>query len=238
MYAQRSDCQKLSRESFFLFIHTMTENHVSFNFKARYFKLGEISASTKQVWFVLHGYGQLAKFFVKKFNVLEDRGIVIIAPEGLSRFYLEELQTTGRKNNRVGATWMTSENRVMDIDNYIQYLNALYETEMKGNQISTTVLGFSQGSATASRWVVDGNINFTRLILWAGILPPDMNFETGSQVLQNKQIHLVYGTRDPFLTDSRFAEMKMLAQKLNTQVNVTTFDGKHEIDELTLLKFI
>jgi predicted esterase len=216
----------------------MTENQVSFNFKARYFKLGEISSSTKQVWFVLHGYGQLAKFFIKKFNALEDRGVVIIAPEGLSRFYLEELQTTGRKNNRVGATWMTSENRLTDIDNYIQYLNALYETEIKDSQIPTTVLGFSQGSATASRWVNDGNINFTRLILWAGILPPDMNFETGSQVLQNKQIHLVYGTRDPFLTDSRFAEMKMLTQKLNAHVNVTTFDGEHEIDEPTLMKFI
>jgi hypothetical protein len=32
--------------------------------------------------------------------------------------------------------------------------------------------------------------------------------------------------------------MKMLAKKLNTQVNVTTFDGEHEIDEPTLLKFI
>jgi predicted esterase len=216
----------------------MTEKQIEFTYKARYYKLGEISASTKQVWFVLHGYGQLAQFFIKKFNVLEDHGIVVIAPEGLSRFYLEELQTTGRKNNRVGATWMTRENRLMDIENYIQFLNILFETEMKGSQIPTTVLGFSQGSATASRWVIDGNITFTRLILWAGILPPDMNFETGSQVLQNKQIHLVYGTRDPFLTDTRFAEMKTLTQKLNARVNITTFDGEHDIDKPTLLKFI
>jgi predicted esterase len=132
---------------------------------------------------------------------------------------------------------MTSENRLTDIENYIHYLNSVYETEMRGNSIPTTILGFSQGSATASRWVIDGNINFTRLILWAGILPPDMNFETGSQVLRDKQIHLVYGTKDPFLTDTRFAEMKTLTQKLNTRVNVTTFDGEHELDPATLLSF-
>jgi predicted esterase len=215
----------------------MTENQIGFTYQARYYKLGEIGPSTKQVWFVLHGYGQLARFFIKKFNVLQDQGVVVIAPEGLSRFYLEELQTAGRKNNRVGATWMTSENRLMDIANYIHYLDCVYETEMKNVHLPVTVFGFSQGSATASRWVVDGNINFDRLILWAGILPPDMNFETGSQVLKEKQIHLVYGKRDPFLTDSRFAEMKELTKKLNADVNVVTFDGEHEIDEPTLLKF-
>lgn len=215
----------------------MTEKQIGFTSQARYYKLGEIGPSTQQVWFVLHGYGQLARFFIKKFSVLQDHGIVVIAPEGLSRFYLEELQTTGRKNNRVGATWMTSENRLMDITNYLQYLDRVYEAEMKDVQLPVTVLGFSQGSATASRWVVDSNIRFDRLILWAGILPPDMNFETGSQVLKEKQIHLVYGNRDPFLTDLRFEEMKSLTEKLNANVNVQTFDGEHEIDETTLLKF-
>jgi predicted esterase len=215
----------------------MIEKQIGFTYQARYYKLGEIGPATQQVWFVLHGYGQLARFFIKKFNVLQDHGIVVIAPEGLSRFYLEELQTTGRKNNRVGATWMTSENRLMDIGNYIQYLDRVYETEMKDVHLPVTVLGFSQGSATASRWVVDGNIRFDRLILWAGLLPPDMNIETGSKMLYGKETHYVYGNQDPFLTDSRFEEMKALTQKLNTPFTVTTFEGEHEIDETTLLKF-
>ena len=44
----------------------MDEKKVSFNFDARYFTAGELNASTKQVWFVLHGYGQLAQFFLRK----------------------------------------------------------------------------------------------------------------------------------------------------------------------------
>lgn len=219
----------------------MTEKQVEFNFKARYFKLGEINEFTKQVWFVLHGYGQLARFFIKKFSILEKRQVCVIAPEGLSHFYLEALQITGRKNNRVGATWMTRENRLMDIENYLNYLNTVYTTEMenhKPNPINTTVLGFSQGSATASRWVLNGHVRFDRLILWAGILPPDMNFEAGSELFRQKEIHFVYGARDPFLTDSRFAEMHELTRRLNKNVSTTTFDGEHDIDESTLLKFI
>ena len=65
-----------------------------------------------------------------------------------------------------------------------------------------------------------------------------MNFETGSQILQNKEIYTVYGTQDLFLTDSRFDEMRALVKKLNTEVKTVTFQGGHEIDEQTLLKFI
>jgi predicted esterase len=223
----------------FVIYPSMTEHPVFFNFRARYYKLGEIAASTKQVWFVLHGYGQLAQYFIKKFKVLEGRGICVIAPEGLSRFYLEELQAPGRNNDRVGATWMTKENRLADIENYIQYLNTVYITEIASKFFpEITILGFSQGSATASRWVLDGKVKFNRLILWAGILPPDMNFETGSQVLQEKEIHLVYGIQDPFLTDTRSVEMNELTKKLNTRVQVTTFEGGHDINATTLLKFV
>jgi predicted esterase len=216
----------------------MTEKKVNFSFLARYYKLGEINTSTRQIWFVLHGYGQLAQYFIKKFKILENHGICIIAPEGLSRFYLDELQPSGRKNSRVGATWMTKENRLMDIGNYVQYLNAVYTEEVKHASIPVTVLGFSQGSATASRWVMSNGISFSRLILWAGILPPDMDFETGSKTLHGKEVYLVYGKKDPFLNDERFSEMQTLTNKLNTVVKEITFDGEHEIHEPTLLNFV
>ena len=37
-----------------------------------------------------------------------------MAPEGLSRFYLEGF------SGKVGATWMTREDRLNDIDNYLR----------------------------------------------------------------------------------------------------------------------
>jgi predicted esterase len=216
----------------------MDERAISFSFKARYYKLGDIRPNTKAVWFVLHGYGQLAQYFLKKFKTLSDHDICVIAPEGLSRFYLEQLEEGGRKNNRVGATWMTRENREMDIENYLTFLDGIYRAEVTSPDIPVTVLGFSQGSATATRWVLNANMRFNRLILWSGIFPPDMNFERGNKILKEKETLLVYGTKDPFLNDSRFAEMKMLTDKLNVEVKEITFYGGHDIDASTLSKLI
>lgn len=215
------------------------EKEVSFSFRARYFKLEPTNTAIRAIWFVLHGYGQLAQYFIKNFQPLADNGIAVIAPEALSRFYLEDIQSRVRTgNNRVGATWMTRENRSADIENYITFLNSVYTKEVEDASIPVSILGFSQGAATASRWVMDGKINFDRLILWAGVLPPDMNFETGKEVLRKKKVILAYGTKDPFLNDDRFAEMKTLSQKLNITAETVVFDGAHEINQPALLGLI
>jgi hypothetical protein len=86
------------------------QHQLNFQLKARYHKLGEVNASTKQIWWVLHGYGQLSQFFIQKFEVLAKQNICVIAPEGLSKFYLSG------NSGRVGASWMTRENRQMDIE--------------------------------------------------------------------------------------------------------------------------
>jgi predicted esterase len=132
---------------------------------------------------------------------------------------------------------MTKENRIMDIENYVEYLNILYHREVGStNTIPVTILGFSQGCATASRWVTDGKIKFQRLILWAGVFPPDMNFEK-SHTLKGKETFLVYGKSDPFINDSRFAEMKSISSTLGIEPALVEFEGRHDIDSKTLLKF-
>ena len=134
----------------------MQSHDLSFDFKARYYTLGHLGPSTKSVWFVLHGYGQLAAYFIKKFDTLKDNNIYVIAPEALSRFYVDPLQSTGRASDRVGATWMTKENRLTDIENYLTYLNRLYLNLDLPDSVPVTILGFSQGAATVSRWITGG----------------------------------------------------------------------------------
>lgn len=217
----------------------MEQHELSFTCKARYYKAGDLNARTRQLFFVLHGYGQLAQYFIRKFNVLSQHDICVIAPEGLSRFYLEDVSSRMQSgNNRVGATWMTRENRLMDVENYIRYLDTLYQTETKGfPSIPVTVLGFSQGAATASRWVTEGSVQFRRLILWAGIFPPDLNFESGRS-LKDKETLVVYGNQDPFLHDNRFTEMETISSKLGIHPTRITFEGGHDINSDTLLKFV
>jgi predicted esterase len=217
----------------------MQQHDFTINFKARFYTLGNITENTKQIWFVLHGYGQLAGYFIRKFTPLQEQNVFIIAPEGLSRFYLENLQGTSRASDRVGATWMTRENRQVDIENYLHYLNTLFEKQVgSANKIPVTVFGFSQGAATASRWVMDRVVNFNRLILWSGIFPPDMDFELGKEILQHKETFFVYGKSDPYINDDRFKEMNLMSAKLGITPQIISFDGQHEVEEKTLLKFV
>ena len=218
----------------------MQELDLEFTFKARYYKLGEIDSKTRQVWFVLHGYGQLAKYFLPKFETLLKHNICVVAPEGLSRFYLEDVtRRAASGNNRVGSTWMTAENRQMDITNYLEYLQKVYHTAVNNSHaIPVTLLGFSQGSATASRWAISHPENYERLILWAGIFPPDMDFEKGREILSHKKVSIVYGTEDPFINESRLSEMTSLTKRLGINAPIVNFSGGHEIHEPTLLTLI
>jgi hypothetical protein len=83
----------------------MQEHHCAFESKGRYYTLGAAPAEATQAWFVLHGYGQLARYFINSFKVLKDLNIHVVAPEALSRFYLDPFrQTSQSSSDHVGAT--------------------------------------------------------------------------------------------------------------------------------------
>ena len=87
----------------------MEKKKVSISKTARYYQSGLISNKTKNLWFVFHGYGMLAEFFIKKFQYLVDKETVVIAPEATSRFYLD------RNYERVGSSWITKVEKEDDI---------------------------------------------------------------------------------------------------------------------------
>src|SRR2546425_6931053 len=99
----------------------MQEHQFSTSRSARYFTLGSPQHAA-DVWLVCHGYGQLASRFLERFRPLEAERRCIVAPEGLSRFYL----TDSPAERRVGASWMTREDRLHEIDDYVRYLDGVY----------------------------------------------------------------------------------------------------------------
>src|SRR2546425_708962 len=98
------------------------EHHIGVARTARYFTLGNSSSGVGEVWFACHGYGQLAARFLEKLRVLDGGRRYLVAPEGLSRFYLSGSPT----ERRVGASWMTREDRLAEIEDYVRYLDAVY----------------------------------------------------------------------------------------------------------------
>ena len=205
--------------------------HFDFRFKARYYQLGSMNAQTENVWFVCHGYGQLAAFFIKNFEVIHDEKHCIIAPEGLSRFYLNGFA------GRVGATWMTKEDRLNDIENYINYLNTIY-TNVIGERkdLHITLLGFSQGVATVSRWASQPALHYHRLIWWAGVIPPDLDMTLAREKFRQVDTVVVYGKDDPFIGQEQLEEQRLQIKKLAIDPKVMTFEGQHVIDDHMLEK--
>lgn len=209
-----------------------TEHRLTFTFKARYRMLGKPGKDIRHLWLICHGHGHLAEYFIKQFDCLDDGQHLIIAPEGLSKYYLKGF--TGR----VGATWMTKEDRLNDIDNYLTYLKAVYN-EVKpqlAEDVKVTFFGFSQGAATISRFATQTEACFDRLVLWAGIFPPDLPPLKSIERIRHKPVYWVYGKQDPYLSAGVMDEQSRLAKNLQINPEVISFEGEHELKEDILIQ--
>lgn len=206
--------------------HFQTQRH------ARIFTLGEPSEAVQELWIVLHGYGQLAEYFIKNFEVLNDESRWIIAPEALSRFYLQP------GGGRVGASWMTKEDRLTEIEDQLQYLDSLLahlKKQLPDTSYKIHVLGFSQGVATAWRWLMQGKSQVDSLTLWAGQSPREYP-EQGMKRFHKMKLFAVVGKKDQFVTKEKAEREHALLISKFTDIQVFNFEGKHEMNQVKLLE--
>ncbi|MCI4647702.1 hypothetical protein [Phaeodactylibacter sp.] len=206
------------------------EHHLSVQRTARYFTLGHCTAQTNCLVIACHGYGQLAKHFIKKFDVIARPDTVVVAPEGLSRFYW------GGLSGNVVSSWMTKEDRLAEIADFSAYLTQLhghFTADLPANA-QIILLGFSQGCATQLRWMAREKPAFSHLVLWAGSIPKDIDYTPVRSYLQGKPLHFVHGTEDPFITPERVATQQALAAQLPMEYQVHTFEGKHTVEREAL----
>ena len=210
----------------------MTEHKLTVPRTARYYTLGTPSEDVQHLWIVCHGYGQLGRYFLRHFNSLDDGRILVVAPEALSRFYLDGF------SGRVGATWMTKEDRLSEIEDQAAYLNLLLKAQLRllPQDVRITVLGFSQGGATVCRWLARNQAPVHRLILWAASFPEDIDFNAGKAAFQGLPAAVVYGTQDEFITPDKLEQKKQLMAQLGISPLVYTFEGGHTIHPETLSK--
>lgn len=211
----------------------MQENFLKVEKTARYTTLGQRSDALEKVIYLFHGYGQLATSFIEEFVYFADGTKYFIAPEGLSRFYISG------SSGKVGASWMTSENREQEMSDYLAYLDAVYETEEKQilkKNVQTILLGFSQGVATACRWLGNFKVNVDRLILWGGPIPPEIALWRIKAHYPQLEVILVAGTKDPFVRFDLLKEQEDRLEKAEITYKKVRFEGKHEIHPPTLSK--
>lgn len=214
----------------------MRERRLSVRRTARICTLGPEDAA-RELWFVLHGYRQLADRFLRRFECLADGNRLIVAPEALSRFYVEREVGRHGPGSLVGGSWMTRHERDSEIDDYVEYLDRVAEDVLERATTppaSTTVLGFSQGLHTAARWAVRGAHRPDRLVLWGDTVPPDLDLERAASRLAGVELLLVVGdgdgTRRPEVEEERLEALR----GVGLTPRVLRHPGGHEIDRALL----
>ncbi len=203
------------------------EKHIKTEKTARYYQLGEASDKIKTLWFVFHGYGELAGEFITNFKEIQNEETLIIAPEALNKFYLRGFY------GKVGATWMTTEDREKEISDYVFTINKIYNEVLKrlnAADIKINILGFSQGTHTAVRWLDATEIKVENMLLWSGTFPHDCNYSEKNEYWSNIKTQIILGENDRLLSEKKInSEFEFMnSQKLKHQI--INYNGDHSLD--------
>lgn len=210
----------------------ITEKSIQTKKTARYYTIGKLSKNIKNVWLVLHGYGQLAKVFISEFECIANEENLIVAPEGLSRFYFRGF------SGNIGASWMTKEDRENDILDYVNFINETLvniSSQLKNQEYKINLLGFSQGCHTAIRWLDRTKTDVNSFTMFGGSFPEDVNFEENSKYWSSIESTLFLGNKDRMVNKEKLESQIKELNKLDIRPNLIGFDGGHQINTDLLL---
>lgn len=208
----------------------MELHHLEVPRTARYATIGPDPADAREIWFVCHGYSQLAATFVAYFGSIDDGTRHIVAPEALSRFYADA------DAGRIGASWMTREDREHEIDDYVRYLDRLGDEVLGAapTGVPVTALGFSQGVATVTRWASRGRHRIDRIVMWGELLPPEFATPESLSALRRAEVVVVHGVHDKYIEPEAAARHRERLDTLGLTYRYIEFDGGHRLNKTTL----
>jgi predicted esterase len=215
---------------------------------ARYATIGAEPAQATQLWVAFHGYGHLAADFVAPFAAVVPPHVRVVAPEGLSRFYLEMPRPDGGHLARTGASWLTCDDREDELRDALAMVQAVVArehaaiTHARGTPPAVCVLGFSQGVAMSMRWVVEvarnpsigtsGHVH--RHVLWAGGLAHDVPNSALQAAWRDTRVEVVWGSRDRFASEAARETVRARFDAIGVTPQAYTFEGGHRLDATLL----
>lgn len=203
----------------------MKENHIRVSKTAHYYTLGSPSPAVKHWWILLHGYGQKAERLLEKFKRLEDDSHFFLAAEGMSRFYW------GGVSGPVAASWMTKADRLDEIEDFSGMLTQIHNRYKRrlADDVHIHILGFSQGCATAIRWLDRTQLQVSSLTLWGGLFPEDIDYQPFIAYWQSLPTYWIYGDQDEYLTEERCAAHDLWLIEHNLKVEKHIYAGRHKV---------
>jgi predicted esterase len=185
----------------------------------------EIGLGAKEatlIWIVLHGYAQSTEDLAPVFNEIAKDDLVII-PEGMSKFYRKGYE------GEVVASWMTSRHRLDEIRDQQSYMNSVYERIPSVMHHKIIILGFSQGTATALRWLDQNHPAINSMIVYAGWPPEDVDYSKNYWTSINH--YYILGNNDYFLTDERVEMLHQMEYWKTCQPKEYNYEGDHSVSK-------
>ena len=209
------------------------KKQISISKTGKYSQIGKCSKKINNVWIVLHGYGMLSEYFVKKFECIINETTLVIAPEATNRFYL------GNNYNRVGASWMTKLDREQEIRDNILFLDKLFsiiKKEIGHDNFKLNTLGFSQGGPALVRWLMSNKLNTNSLILWGSDIPKDSLVTENKSRWNSINLKIVIGKNDEYINEEKKQEFVGVVKSYGLKYELIEYEGSHKIIEEELKK--
>jgi len=229
-------------------VPTPTMHRLTVARTARYATIGAEPAQAAQLWVAFHGYAHRAADFVAPLMGVVPADVRLVAPEGLSRFYLEMPRPDGGHLARTGASWLTRDDRDDELRDALAMLQSVVAREYaaimhaRGARPALCVLGFSQGVAMSMRWVAEvvrnpaigAHAHVRRHVLWAGGLAHDVADEALRDAWRETQVDVVWGSRDKFASASAREVVRARFERIGVTPDARTFEGGHRLDATLL----
>jgi predicted esterase len=201
---------------------------------ARVYALGKAGPAIQDWYLCFHGYGQLAGQFIYKFTEVQRADRLFVVPEALSKFYLDD------RYDKIGASWMTREDRLGEIADYCQYLDQVYEQwkALVPAEARLHLIGFSQGCTTLTRWATKRQPECNSMLLWGGGFAEDVDYKAAAEYWGSKELMVIYGDSDPFLNEERLVHHRAFAEGQELAYKTHVFSGAHEIPRPVLREIL
>jgi predicted esterase len=142
---------------------------------------------------------------------------LVVAVQALHPFY--------RRDQRIVASWMTSQDRDLAIADNLAYVRRVVETVMTEHGVERPIVfaGFSQGGAMAYRAAADQAGD--GLIILAADVPPDV---AAAPNVRLPRVLLGRGTTDSWYTAEKHEADLGTLRGVGVDVQSLVFDGGHE----------
>ena len=178
---------------------------------------------------VLHGFGQVADQFIKVFEPLGQKGILVAAPQAAHQFY------THLKKGQVGFSWLTRYERDRSVVDFVAYMEQFYKLLQETCEVDSQrvfMLGFSQGVSMAYRTWAHSSLPVRGVIACGGDLPPDIVEQLDA--LPPIQILLVHGRQDEEVSPEKAQEALKYLRARGLKSELFDFEGGHVVPSRAL----